>query len=95
MALMKQLFDVLFTKGINSKTDSKLTLNASLLALKNAVFTKFGVINKRNGFIDLGSEDCNGTSLTDIKSVMTSKDELLMVSGLNHKDLKCTNKLQN
>ncbi len=54
MALTKSKIDVSFTKGINTKSDSRNTLGADLIALENRVFSKSGAVNKRFGFDSLG-----------------------------------------
>jgi hypothetical protein len=49
MALVKQIIDVPFGLGIDTKTDEKNVLPGKLLTLENAVFDKIGRVAKRPG----------------------------------------------
>jgi len=69
MALNKTKIDVVLNKGIDNKKDSKTTLTADLLALENRVFTKSGVLNKRNGFNVLSNQDCNDAVITNMEAL--------------------------
>ena len=84
MSLNKQNVDVIFTKGVNNKTNSQLLLNSELLVLENAVFDKNGEINKRTGYDKLNLQDCAGTAITGSNALMTfGNNELLMSAGSN------------
>jgi len=84
MALQKRNFDVVFTKGINTKLDDKLTIASDLLTLENRVFSKQGALTKRNGYTALTNDDATGSAITNLKSISTFKDrQLVMVANNN------------
>ena len=80
MALSKNKVDVVFTKGVNSKLDSKTTLAADLLALENRVFNKTGAVDKRFGFEAIGDKDCaTGTVIPDFNAITTYDTKSLIL----------------
>ena len=84
MALLKQNIDVLFTNGLNTKSDSKLTLGSNLLELENAIFNKDGRLDKRKGYTALGTADCTGGQPTNYNALLTYGDnELLLAADTN------------
>lgn len=83
MALNKNNVDIIFTEGVNNKTDNKLTLNSSLLALENRRFIKTGALDKRLGFNPLSSSDCNETPITTTEALSVFNDELVMFADSN------------
>lgn len=50
MALQKQPVNINFSQGLNLKTDPKQVPIGQFLELKNSIFTKQGLFQKRNGF---------------------------------------------
>lgn len=59
MALQKQSIVIPFAQGIDQKTDPKQVRPGKFLQLKNSVFNKGGLLQKRNGFgnlTDFGSD---------------------------------------
>ena len=81
MALQKQNIDVILTNGVDNKSDSKLTLGASLRTLENAVFTKRGVLNKRFGNTSLSSIDTSGSAITNMKAAMVYQETELLLAA--------------
>ncbi len=53
MALTKTPIDISFSSGLDQKTDPKRVQLGSFLSLQNSVFTKAGLLAKRNGFAPL------------------------------------------
>lgn len=53
MALQKQPVDISFAKGLDTKTDPKRVSIGKFLSLQNSVFTKGGLLQKRNGYAAL------------------------------------------
>jgi hypothetical protein len=82
MALQKSNVDVSFEKGINQKKDSKQTLSSDLLKCENRVFTKQGALSKRKGYTAITTKDCDGNSITDLKSISKYREtQLVMVAS--------------
>lgn len=52
---VKQTVNVNFSKGIDTKTDDKQLAVGEFLSLHNSVFTKAGLLQKRNGFKNLAA----------------------------------------
>lgn len=50
MALQKQSLSINFSQGLDTKTDDKQVAPGRFLSLENSVFTKAGLLQKRNGF---------------------------------------------
>ncbi len=73
MPLQKQNLNVSFSKGIDTKTDSKQVVPGKLLVLENGVFTAPGKIIKRNGHVKLAD-------ITDANALATFNDEILAIS---------------
>jgi hypothetical protein len=72
MALDKQTLNISFAKGIDNKTDPWQVQAGSMQDLQNSVFTKGGLLQKRNGFPAI-------PALPDssYKSLTTFKDNLI------------------
>ncbi len=81
MTLVKQSLDVLFTQGIDTKTDNKLVRGSALLELDNGVFRKTGQISKRNGYDLLSSLDTADATITDTNALLRYKSELLLAAN--------------
>jgi len=79
MALQSQNLPISFSKGIDSKTDSKQLIPGKLLVLENASLRKVGKFIKRPGFGVLAST----TPLTNGNSITTFKNELITLDGSN------------
>ncbi len=62
MAIQAQVVPIVFSQGVETKTDSKMTMPGSLTTLENGVFTKGARISKRNGYDLLGEEIIDGAS---------------------------------
>ena len=56
MSLVPQTVPIIFTQGLDQKTDPKVVQIPSLLELENAVYQKNGRISKRNGYEKLGTQ---------------------------------------
>lgn len=53
MALQEQNIPISFSKGLNTKTDSKQTMPGQLLSMSNGVFTKINAINQDPGYLPI------------------------------------------
>jgi hypothetical protein len=53
MALQKQNININFSQGLDTKTDSWQVQPGKFLALQNSIFTKGGLLQKRNGYQQL------------------------------------------
>ncbi len=55
MALQKQSLNINFSQGLDLKTDPNQVQPGKFLVLENSIFTKGGLLQKRNGFAQLPS----------------------------------------
>lgn len=83
MALQKQVIDVPFTSGVDTKTDNFLA--NKLDVLENGFIGQAGTIQKRNGFSELSTAinstgDFVGTNVTSGELLVRRKDELLVAN---------------
>lgn len=74
MALQKQPLDISFQRGLDLKSDPKRVPIGSFLRLVNSVFTKTGLLQKRNGFPSLTS-----LPVTDTTFLTTFNDDLTAI----------------
>jgi hypothetical protein len=74
MALDKQQVAVNFSKGLDTKSDPWQVPIGSFLELENSVFTKQGLLQKRNGFELLGT-----LSDKKITTIATLNDQLTLI----------------
>ncbi len=81
MPLRSQLIDIPFSGGLDSQTDAQLVSPPSLLALQNAVFTKGGTLQKRNGYQPLGTDILGGGTLSTGQALATFDQELLQITS--------------
>ena len=84
MPLNKVKADVLFTKGVNTKTDNRLTLSSDLITLENRRFLKTGALDKRLGFSEVGVSDVGTASnITNIDalSLYDNKDLVMFANS--------------
>lgn len=71
--LVKQAIDVSFAQGLDSKTDPKRVQVGKFVQLQNSVFTKAGLLQKRNGFAALPSlPDTTYSYLTTLNENLTA-----------------------
>lgn len=75
MSLRKTILDIIFNKGLNTKTDNKLTVGANLLGLENAVMRKAGKLEKRKGMDKLDSP------FSAPKAIISSGEQLSVVDS--------------
>lgn len=66
MALQKQQVNINFTKGVDTKTDPWQVPLGSFLELNNSVFTKQGLLQKRNGYSQIGTMSFPSTGTFNI-----------------------------
>lgn len=82
--ITKQAVDISFAQGLDTKTDPKRVTMGKFLSLVNTVFTKSGLLQKRNGF------SLVGTISTLFKYLSTFKGGLVAIgegiAGLNTAD---------
>lgn len=73
MALNKQALPINFIKGLDTKTDPFQVSPGNFLALQNSIFTKAGLLQKRNGFGLLSAlPDNTSTFLTTFNGNLTA-----------------------
>lgn len=71
--LEKQAVDVSFASGLDTKTDPKRVQMGKFLQLQNSIFTKGGLLQKRNGYGKLTSlPDTSYSYLTTFNSDLTA-----------------------
>ena len=75
--LPKQNVSISFSKGVDTKTDSKQVIAGKMLVLENATFQSVNRIDKRNGYKLLPNAGTQGSAIASYK------DELLVFDGLN------------
>lgn len=78
MALQKQKVVLNLASGLDTKTDSKHLPLGKLTKLENAVYTKTGRLDKRNGFDALGNLDLNSNELTNPDGLALFNNERLL-----------------
>lgn len=89
--LQKQAVDISFNKGLETKMDPWRIPPGSFLALQNSVFTKTGMLKKRNGFQKLPSlPNTTYTYLTTLNDNLTAVGP--SISALNATDNKWISK---
>lgn len=79
MALPRQIFEINYAKGLDTKTDPKAMVPGSLTNLENGVFEKGGRISKRDAFTDLGTSGLSDTQTAH--TLVTAGDKLGMIDG--------------
>lgn len=73
MALNKQALPINFAQGLDLKTDPLQVQPGKFLSLQNSVFTKGGLLQKRNGYGELSSlPDNTSTFLTTFNGNLTA-----------------------
>lgn len=73
MALQKQTLNVNFSQGLDTKSDPFQVPVGKFLDLENSVFTKGGMLQKRNGFAPITSlPDSSSTYLTTFNGNLTA-----------------------
>src|SRR6185503_15610551 len=70
--LQKQALNINFAKGLDTKTDPKQVQLGNFLALSNSVFTKGGLLQKRNGYAQLPSLIESGSHVTTFNGDLTA-----------------------
>lgn len=71
--IVKQGVDISFAQGLDTKTDPKRVGIGSFTSLENSIFTKGGLLQKRNGFDQLTSLPNNNSSfLTTLNDNLTA-----------------------
>lgn len=70
--LVKQSLDVSFIKGIDTKSDPKRTPIGGFKSLENTIFTKGGLLQKRNGYQQFSSLPNDATYITTLNDNATA-----------------------
>ncbi len=71
--LVKQAVDISFAQGLDTKTDPKRVQMGSFVSLENSIFTKGGLLQKRNGFSQLTVlPKANSSYLTTLNDNLTA-----------------------
>lgn len=85
MSLQKQSLPIPFAQGLDTKTDPKQIAHGSFLALQNSIFTKQGLLQKRNGYKELAKlpESANFTSTFNGNLTAIGKSLQAYVQGSN------------
>lgn len=81
--LQKQLVELLFHKGVNTKGDPFQISIGELIVLQNATFTSPGKIQKRNGYAALTQSILGGggSVITNPTALFVRDNELLQIGG--------------
>ena len=73
MALNKQAIPINFSQGLDLKSDDKQVALGKFLSLENSIFTKAGLLQKRNGFGSMPNlPDKSSTFLTTFNGNLTA-----------------------
>jgi hypothetical protein len=73
MNLVKQAIDISFAQGLDQKTDPKRVAMGKFVKLENMVFTKGGLLQKRNGYGAIGAlPDATYSYLTTLNDNLTA-----------------------
>jgi hypothetical protein len=83
MPLQKQPMELLFGKGIDTKSDPKTLEIGNLSILENGVLKKKNRIDKRNGYNQIGKTIIGGAASPSVDNTATFKDELLLYANQN------------
>lgn len=82
MSLQEQNIPISFSKGLNTKTDPKQTMQGQLLALSNGVFTRVNAINQDPGYLPVPQPIYNSTnSIAAGNSLATFNDQLILTDS--------------
>jgi len=76
MALNKQSIPINFAQGLDLKTDPYQVMPGKFLALVNTIFTKGGLLQKRNGFDDIATISNASTITTFAENLISISDTL-------------------
>lgn len=76
MPLQKQSVAINFGQGLDTKTDPWQVQSGKMLSLENAIFTKGGLLQKRNGYMQLPS-----VSLATTDTLATYQGNLLSIGN--------------
>lgn len=76
MALTKQQVNVNFSRGLDTKTDPWQVPIGNFLELENSVFNKQGLLQKRNGFSEIGNPNDSSVS-----QIATYNDDILALGN--------------
>ena len=68
MALQKQPLNINFAKGLDTKSDPWQVAVDNFLSLNNSIFTKAGLLSKRNGYTQLANLPLAANSLATFRS---------------------------
>lgn len=85
MALQKQTLTLNFQQGLDTKTDPWQVPIGKFLALNNSIFTKGGLLEKRNGFGSLTSLPNPATYLTTFNGNLTALGTSLQAYSAGNK----------
>lgn len=81
--LQKQAISLNFSQGLDTKTDPKQVSLGKFISLENSVFTKGGLLQKRNGYEELSSlPNSSSTLLTTFNGNLTSIGSSIMAYNL-------------
>lgn len=79
MTLQKQNIDIVFTKGVDNKTNEQVLAGPSLKSLENRVFNKLGRLDKRKGLSALSNRDFTNDTIVNMNALSKFyQDELVL-----------------
>lgn len=78
MALQKIIMPLVFSQGIETKTDSKQQMIGVLRSAKNIIWETIGQLRKRNGYDEVILRDTEGVRITNVDRTSKFKNELLV-----------------
>ena len=80
MNITPTLFPVVFTNGVDTKTD-KHTMEGSLLEAQNVYQEKTKSLRLRNGFTELSTDTLSGGQVTQAVALATFQSELTLIGN--------------
>lgn len=83
MALQKQIVTLSNNGSLDTKTDEFQVAPSDFLALQNVRVDVLGAFQKRNGYTSQTSLDVNGSSIGNVKNVMSYQDTPIAYNGSN------------
>lgn len=87
MAIQKQNVPINFSQGLDTKTDPLQVMPGKFLSLKNTIFSKGGLLQKRNGFNQLPSlPDTSNTFLTTFNGNLTAVGNTINAFSLGNNE---------
>lgn len=91
MDVQEQHIALPFNAGVDTKTDPKLVQAPMLTRLENAIFTRGGSLQKRQGYLHLSNLVSDGAAIETGAALATFNDELLLFNDKTAYSYSSTN----